>query len=228
MVYDRNMKFDAVLFDAAETLFTTRGSVGEIYGRVARDYGCTASSASIQAAFVRQFQNSGPLAADNEKPWWRDVVHRVFSDVGMVRNFEDFFGKVYDQFRDGGNWILFPETRGVLDELKTRGLKLGVISNFDSRVYDVMRSLDILAFFDSVTISSETGYAKPDPRIFAAAIEAVGLNASQILFVGDSLHDDVLAGSRAGVHSILIDRSGRHANAGVIKVGNLQEILTLI
>ena len=226
------MKFEAVLFDAAETLFTTRGSVGEIYGRVARDYGCTASSPSIQAAFVRQgaFQNSGPLSADNERAWWRDVVHRVFSDVGMVRNFGRFLRrKVYDQFRDGNNWILFPETRGVLDELKTRGLKLGVISNFDSRVtYDVMRSLDILSFFDSVTISSETGYAKPDPKIFAAAIEAVGLNASQILLVGDNLHDDVLAGSRAGIHSVLVDRRGRHANASVSRIGSLNEILTLI
>src|SRR5215475_14476135 len=99
MVYDPSMKFDAVLFDAADTLFTTRGSVGEIYGSVARDFGSTASPATIQAAFVRQFRHSGPLTTDHEKEWWKDVVHRVFNDVGMVREFDRYFEKVYDTFR---------------------------------------------------------------------------------------------------------------------------------
>jgi putative hydrolase of the HAD superfamily len=219
------MKFDAVLFDAAETLFTTRGSVGEIYGRVACDYGCMASTESIEAAFLRQFQHSGPLSTDNERAWWRDVVHRVFSDVGMVRSFEDFFSKVYDQFRDDRGWVLFPETRETLAELKSRNLKLGVISNFDSRVYEVLRHLDILTFFDTVTISSETGYAKPDPEIFEAAIRALGFAASRVLLIGDSLRDDVQAGLRAGIHSLLIDRKDRYSNPGVSKISSLREVL---
>ena len=48
------MTFRAVLFDAAETLFTTRGSVGEIYGSVARKYGSQASSEEIQDAFFKR------------------------------------------------------------------------------------------------------------------------------------------------------------------------------
>src|ERR1041384_896047 len=80
------MTTEAVLFDAAETLFTTRGSVGEIYGLVAREYGCTAPFDEIQAAFLRQFRHSGPLSTSDEKAWWREVVHRVFAEVGMVRD----------------------------------------------------------------------------------------------------------------------------------------------
>src|SRR5262245_43486001 len=71
IVYDPSMKIDAVLFDAAETLFTTRGSVGEIYGEVARQFGSTTPSSEIQAAFVRQFRHSGPLAREDEKEWWK-------------------------------------------------------------------------------------------------------------------------------------------------------------
>src|SRR3954462_8642182 len=104
------MRFEAVLFDAAETLFTTRGSIGELYGGVARQCGSTADDASIQAAFLRQFQHSGPISTDTEKEWWRQVVHRVFSEVGMIENFDQFFEKVYDQFRDSRGWRLFPET----------------------------------------------------------------------------------------------------------------------
>jgi putative hydrolase of the HAD superfamily len=219
---------EAVLFDAAETLFTTRGSVGEIYGFVAREYGCTASFEEIQAAFVHQFRNSGPLSTSDEKGWWRDVVHRVFAEVGIVRDFNRFFEKVYDQFRDSRGWMLFPETREVLTELKQRGLKLGVISNFDSRVYSVMNDLRIRDYFHTVTISSETGYAKPDPEIFSAAATALNSDPQNILLVGDSLSDDVLAARHIGIRSILIDRANRYRDVDVQRIDSLRDVLLLV
>src|SRR5262249_15347904 len=168
------MTFRAVLFDAAETLFTTRGSVGEIYGIVARKYGSKASPEDIQAAFLRNFRGAGPLTAADQKQWWKNIVHRVFTQVGMFDNFEQFFHEVYDWFRDSQGWVLFPETLEVLQELQRRGLKLGIISNFDNRIYSVLESLGIRRFFEAVVISSETGYCKPDPQIFAAAARAIG------------------------------------------------------
>src|ERR1051325_715812 len=126
------MKIRAVLFDAAETLFTTRGSVGEIYGSVARRYGSQVPADVIQAAFAREFRGAGPLSVQDQARWWKDIVHRVFNSVGMVEDFDRFFNEVYDKFRDSQGWLLFPETLEVLEELQRRGLKLGVISNFDS------------------------------------------------------------------------------------------------
>jgi putative hydrolase of the HAD superfamily len=229
MVYDPIMPIEAVLFDAADTLFTTRGSVGEIYGRVAREYGCTASFDEIQQAFNRQFRHSGPLSAANEKVWWRDVVRRVFSEVGMIREFNRFFEQVYDQFRDSRAWILFPETREVLSELRQRDLSLGVISNFDSRIYGVMEELGILSFFKSVTISSETGFAKPSPEIFEIAAKSLRNSPSQILLIGDSLNDDVLAGSRSGLHTALVDRRGRYADfPGIRRIESLREVFGIL
>jgi putative hydrolase of the HAD superfamily len=222
------MKFEAVLFDAAETLFTTRGSVGEIYGRVAQEYGSTASFPEIQAAFLRQFRHSGPLSTEDEKTWWKDVVFRVFQDVGMVERFDEFFEKVYDQFRDARGWTLFPETREVLESLKDRGIKLGVVSNFDSRVYNVMRALDILSFFDAVTISSETGYAKPQPEIFKLAAIALHTEPARVLLVGDSLRDDVIAGRQAGLQTVLIDRSEKHQFGEVAKIRNLRDVFAFL
>jgi len=220
------MKYDVVLFDAAETLFTTRGTVGEIYGEVARRYGSTSTPSEIQDAFIRQFRHSGPLTTDNEKQWWKDVVHRVFTDVGMVSSFDLFFDDVYEQFRDGRGWRLFPETLEVLEELRRRQYKLGVISNFDSRVYSVMKSLKILSYFDSITISSETGYAKPHPEIFRAAIRTAGVPGNRILFVGDNLEDDVQAGAAAGLHTILIDRHARYSGATAVPtIQNLRQLL---
>src|SRR5229473_5301738 len=107
------MKFRAVLFDAAETLFTTRGSVGEIYGSVARKYGSQTPPDVIQAAFARQFRGAGPLSVQDQKLWWKDIVRRVFTEVGMLKNFDQFFDEVYDKFRDSQGWVLFPETIDV-------------------------------------------------------------------------------------------------------------------
>src|SRR5262245_40821924 len=229
MVYDPNMPIEAVLFDAADTLFTTRGPVGEIYGRVAREFGSTASFEDIQTAFNRQFRQSGPLSRQNEKVWWREVVHRVFAEVGMIREFNRFFEQVYDQFRDSRGWILFPETREVLTELRNRNLKLGVISNFDSRIYNVMRELGILPFFEAVTISSEAGFAKPSLEIFAIAARSLQNHPSKILLVGDSLHDDVVAGSSAGLLTVLIDRNGRYQEVpGIRRISSLLEVFSIL
>jgi putative hydrolase of the HAD superfamily len=223
-----NMNYDAVLFDAADTLFTTRGSVGDIYQSVAVTYGSLATADEIQDAFVRQFRNSGPLTTDNEKQWWKDVVHRVFTDVGMVENFDRFFEEVYDQFRDSRGWRLFPETREVLEAFQRKQLKIGAISNFDSRLYSVMRDLDILSYFSSITISSETGYAKPQPEIFEAAIRSVGAKPSRILFAGDSLMDDFQAGQQAGLEAFLLDRSGRYGEMkSVRRIQTLRDLLSI-
>src|SRR5262249_43638977 len=160
----------------------------------------------------RQFRGAGPLSQEDQKRWWKDVVYRVFSEVGMISNFDEFFETVYNKFRDSQGWMLFPETLAVLQHLKTMGLKLGIISNFDTRIYSVMISLGIRDLFDAVTLSSETGYCKPDPAIFAAAVQALGVPASKILLVGDSLYDDVLAGIQAGLTAVLLDRNSRHTS----------------
>lgn len=87
-----------------------------------------------------------PCLSKNQKSWWRDIVHRVFTEVGMIENFDKFFDQVYDTFRNSQGWVLFPETREVLSQLKTVGCKFGVVSNFDTRIYSVMESLAILEF----------------------------------------------------------------------------------
>ena len=156
-------------------------------------------------------------------------MHRVFSDVGMVDNFDQFFDEVYDRFRSSEGWVLFPETIEVLTGLKRSGFKLGVISNFDNRIYSVMQSLNILHFLDTVTLSSETGYCKPDREIFDAAVQALGVPASEVLLVGDSLRDDVEAGMRAGLHAALLDRNKRYGTlTQVPRISSLKEVAPLV
>ena len=172
-----------VFFDAAETLFHVNGSVADIYLRHAVSFGYQSrpdSITRITEAFRRAFHDAPPpvFAAtesvhikQSERLWWFDVVHNVFYRVGMFERFDEFFEHVYQVFADPASWTLYPEVVPTLKELRSRGLELGIVSNFDSRLFEVLRGLGIAELFDTVTISSLAHAAKPSPKIFELALE---------------------------------------------------------
>ena len=99
----------------------------------------------------------------------------------------------------------FPETRGVLEELHGRGLRLGIVSNAWPSLDRIYRALDLRDFFSAFIVSAHLGCAKPDPRIFHAATEAIGVAPGEILFVDDSA-ENVLAAQSLGMTGAVISR----------------------
>ncbi|MDK2743840.1 MAG: HAD-IA family hydrolase [Nitrospira sp.] len=229
-----------VFFDAADTLFHVRGSVAEIYLRHAVQFGFrqkAESPAAITQAFRRAFREAPPpvfAATDpaqikhSERLWWFDVVHNVFYRVGMFERFDEFFDQVFRAFEDHRSWCLFPETPSALAKLKALDLEIGIISNFDSRLFAVMRGLGIAEAFDTVTISSLTHAAKPAPRIFHVALEKHAVDPEEALHVGDSLKDDVEGARKAGLHAVLLDRERRQEQSGVQTIASLDELFPLL
>jgi putative hydrolase of the HAD superfamily len=214
--------------------------VAEIYLQHAVQFGFQQTADSLGAisqAFGRAFRDAPPpifAATDpaqikqSERLWWFDIVHNVFYRVGMFERFDDFFEQVFQVFEDPRSWQLFPDTAGALGELKAQGLELGIISNFDSRLFPVMRGLGLADVFDTVTISSLTRAAKPAPKIFHLALEKHAVDPDEAVHVGDSIRDDVEGARKAGLHTVLLDRQGahRHTDGHVIKT--LAELPPLI
>jgi putative hydrolase of the HAD superfamily len=229
-----------VFFDAADTLFHVQGSVADIYLEQAVQFGfprTPESLGAIKQAFSRAFREAPPpvFAAtepaqikQSERLWWFDVVHNVFYRVGMFDRFDDFFERVFQVFEDPGSWRLYPETAATLARLKEQGLELGIISNFDSRLFSVMRGLGIAQAFDTVTISSLAQAAKPAPKIFQLALDKHAVDPEEALHIGDSLRDDVEGATRAGLHAVLLDREGRHQSSGVRTIRTLDELVSLL
>ncbi|MGO9453066.1 MAG: HAD-IA family hydrolase [Candidatus Binataceae bacterium] len=205
----------AVFFDAAGTLFEAREPVGGTYARVAREFGLDAPDSAVTAGFRRAFGIAPPLAFGPgrspdelrrlERQWWRMVVARSFEGLGDFRDFDGFFEALFAYFADPANWRADDEARALLDRLKSSGLKLGVISNFDYRVYRILESLELKPFFDSITISSEAGYAKPRREVFEAALAAHRVRPEEAIHVGDSQHLDFDASRAAGIAPVLVD-----------------------
>ena len=210
----------AIFFDAVGTLFDVKGSVGEVYLTYATKYGVP-DSAEMVTTLNKRFKETmkempAPIFSIErpeklkqcERLWWFDVVHAVFYRVGMFDGFDDFFDEVFEAFGQATHWELFPETVDVLTQLKERGFELGIITNFDSRFFEVSRALAINQFFDSVTISSLAGAAKPASKIFSYALEQHMLEPHEVLHIGDHPIEDVEGAQQAGLHTVLIDRSG--------------------
>ncbi|MGE0131215.1 MAG: HAD-IA family hydrolase [Blastocatellales bacterium] len=205
-----------IFFDAAGTLIEVRVGVGEIYSRVAREFGFEADPQPLQQSFARAFRlqpqmafpagTPEPQLIGLEKDWWRNLVKDVFADLGSFPRFDEFFDEIFERFRGSEFWRVFDDVEPALIELKQRGLRLGVISNFDSRLYDVLRACRLDHFFDSVHISTRVGAAKPDPAIFQAALNCHGIEPRQARHVGDSLREDVEGAAAAGVKALLINR----------------------
>jgi putative hydrolase of the HAD superfamily len=242
-VHKEKMMFDGsdlrfIFFDAVGTLIEIRGCVGEIYSRAAREFGFEAEPRILQLNFERSFRRQPPLAfpagtpeaalTELEKGWWANLVEAVFDGLGSFPRFDQFFDEIFERFRSQKFWRVYDDVAPALTELKRRGFRLGVISNFDSRLYDVLRACNLDHFFDSVYISTRVGAAKPDRAIFQAALNDQAVEARRAWHVGDSLREDVEGAMAAGVNAILLDRDDRFAeNAPAPRITNLSQLVTL-
>jgi putative hydrolase of the HAD superfamily len=217
-----------IFFDAAGTLFYVNRGVGFHYSKIAAKYGVVADAALLDRRFHEVFQKSVPLSTANadqqarekeEEAWWHYLVRDVFKDIPFPL-FDSFFKELYLFFQQGvrplrgvgqedGSWMLFPETKEVLERLSFLGHPIGLISNFDSRINVVLESLGIRRFFETITYSSEAGFSKPSPLIFKQALKKANCEPPHAIHVGDHPVYDVEGAERAGIKAILIDRSAK-------------------
>ncbi len=123
-----------------------------------------------------------------------------------------------------------PDAVPALRELRTRGLRLVVVSNWDHSLPDVLRQAGLLPLIDGVVSSAVVGAAKPDPEPFSAGLELVRSAPAQALHVGDSLEHDVMGARAAGIHAVLLEREGgaRGAAAGVPSISSLAELSSVV
>jgi len=145
-------RFEIVFVDAVDTLLRVRGSVGALYAPIAARHGCAAKPDAIDAAFRHAISSAPPpifpdaippTFQEFETAWWHDVVLRTFEPLGGVPEFEAFFPEVFELFRTPEAWELLPGARTALDALRAEGRRLGIISEMDGRLFDVLGAFDL-------------------------------------------------------------------------------------
>lgn len=199
----------AVLFDAVGTLIHLREPVGATYARVAGG----GDPAALQAAFVTALRSQPPMvfpaldgaAADAaERRWWQEVVEAVFAGAGTALP-AGAFDALWRYYAGAAAWQAAPGAHALLDDLRGRGRRTGMVSNFDHRLPAVLDALDLAARLDVVVLPRDAGAAKPDPRIFHLALARLGVAAGDALYVGDDAADDIAGAAAAGMRALHVD-----------------------
>ena len=217
-----NRRPDALLLDAMGTLIGLRQSVGSSYATLARDFGLVAEASAIDRSFPRVYQQAPPLAFPGlegdalrsaEIAWWAERIEAALQAAlpdpenqladGLPAGLA---AALFEHFADPALWRLYPEVPDCLRRWRERGLRLAVVSNFDSRLPGLLEGLGVAEHLHTVVVSSSAGAAKPDPGPYRLALEALGLPAEAVWHVGDSPEDD--AGARAaGIRCLLVARA---------------------
>jgi putative hydrolase of the HAD superfamily len=235
-------RIEAVLFDAAGTLLHVTPSVGHVYAREAAACGVHCDPDALDAAFGavwrarREAARHGdpvPWSDPVERAWWRDIVVDVFTRAGRIDafdgQFDRYFEEVYELFATPPVWRLFDDVLPCLDALDEAGLRCAVLSNWDSRLPRLVARMGLDPRFEFVLTSAESGWRKPHPGAFQAALGKLGVPVDRVLHVGDSHRDDVTGALAAGITPVWVDRKGRgHPDAPPHTVESLAAVPELV
>ena len=217
----------AVLLDLDETLIPEDGPLATAYLAVARAiHGESAGDAEVsalRAGLRARWNGEAPC------PEYRARTHVSACD-GLIAEFagEDpalaairgylprFRAEAFPDPRLVALWqrtrvaaqTAYPHAAAVLDRLR-RHVRLGLVTNGTS---DLQRRKLALAgldgHFDVVVAACDVGVGKPDPAMFAAALEALGVAASEAVMVGNDLDRDIAGAAAAGIPSLWIQHGG--------------------
>jgi FMN phosphatase YigB (HAD superfamily) len=178
---------------------------------------------------------------DVEADWvgcWQGYLETYIAACGVEagERREEVHAHVDSEFADAALWV--QEVAGCRDglaALAATGVRLGIVSNADGLMGMRLREHEILQVgpglgvpVECVIDSGDVGVMKPDPRIFEVALQALGLDAGEVWYIGDMPAIDVVGAERAGLRPFVIDPLGIHTAAGYTPVASLAELAELV
>jgi len=201
-----------LFFDAVGTLIYPARSVGETYSQIGEQFGFQAYAETLDAAFRQVFRvTDPPMPVQDDRDWWRTLVEATFVQAEVSgasgSGFDSCFDALFGYYAEGAAWRVYVEVDQVLRDMKGRGLDLWVLSNFDGRLVSILEDLGLAKYFQGIVYSSDVGFSKPAPEIFAEAVRRSGYPVSACLHIGDDPEADWQGGASAGLAVYRLDRS---------------------
>jgi putative hydrolase of the HAD superfamily len=204
-------KLRAVLFDVDFTLCRPGPELSaERYVRIAQRHGITLDPArydDAREAAVLNLKRHPELLHDDSI--WHRFTEEIFIGMGGPEAIaSECATEIEEGWAKSENFELYEDALPVLEELRTAGLRIAVVSNGirDLRQFVADHRLDVDAIVDSRT----HGRVKPHPTIFQAALDLLEVEAPAAVMVGDSPVEDIDGARALGMRAILIDRDDRH------------------
>lgn len=207
-----------VIFDAVGTIIRPAPPFPVIYQAAARRFGIELDQTVIYQKFVASFGASDIYDRDvlqyrdseqRERDRWHAIVSSVFAEFFSGAELDSLFEELFAHYGRPASWQLFPDTAECWRTLRQRGYRVGIGSNYDSRLESVVAGQPPLNENDGLFISSLVGSRKPGRAFYDAIAAAWELRPEQLLMVGDDLLNDYEGARAAGWHAVFLDRDSK-------------------
>lgn len=207
----------AVFFDVGNTLLYADPSVSEVCRQVLAEAGHVRDLSLIDsymplvdAYYEERYAEDDAFWTDEERTSsvWVGMYSLLCRELGIEQEAVRIARRVYDEFGRPDRWALYADVRPAFERLRARGLAVGIISNWDSRLVSLLGGLGLGDVLNDIVSSADVGLHKPDPRIFELACGRIGVSPHRAAHVGDHHYADVLGSSAVGMQAVLIDRHG--------------------
>ena len=165
--------------------------------------------------------DQGLLEGKVDRGFWSTFYSHLLSELSPVN---DGVGKaLVENTQNSANWDqILPGTGEALQRIG-RDHPIGVISNADGRIEDVLRRCGIGDCFRSITDSGIVGCEKPHRKIFEAALRGMNARPEESLYVGDVYSVDYVGARQAGMQAVLFDVAGAYCNRDLPRVESLSD-----
>lgn len=219
----------AVFIDVGNTLVYETPSRFEIYAEQARARSRPTTTAEMRELMHRAHREL-PREIDGayrySDPWFGFYVERIFHDyLGLLKaDLQPLREELFSRFGNPSTFTLFAGGAELLDEWRARGLKVGIVSNWSTRLPKLLADLDVARRVDFVLCSALERLEKPDPEIFRRALALAGVRPDEAVHVGDDVEKDVLGARRVGLRTIHVDHAGRGERGHEPRARNLDEV----
>ena len=229
-------RIKAVFFDAGNTLLLPHPSVEEVCVEVLAGHGCFPSREDVQRGLERAERYYEERYWADDTFWaseleaaamWSEMYALAMEEVGVDAS-PAVGRQLYDEFGRGDRWALYPDVLPAVERLRSLGMRMGIVSNWDARLPGLCHHLGLSRYLDFVISSANLGRIKPEASIFRSALGRVGVGASEAAHVGDHYYADVLGARSAGIYPVLLDRWGLARNVDCAVIASLVELPDLV
>jgi putative hydrolase of the HAD superfamily len=229
--------FEIVFFDAGDTLLRAHPSFPELLASICRENGYDVNPGDVSAIQERLAPHLVELAhetgidapsldPEDSRTYWSHLYRRVTGELGIQD--EELVQTLYARFSHPSAYRLFDDALPCLTELKAAGYRLGLISNFEGWLEEMLVEMEVGHLFEVSVISAFEGIEKPDKALYERALSRAGVSADAAAHIGDSPKMDVEPASAVGMTTILLDRRGRYPDVPGPRVATLAEFPRLI
>ncbi len=227
-----------VYLDVGDTLLHLRISPSQIYVNIFQKHQLLTENYStefllsefyksmnfLNSKLDKDFRDRYSLHPEGHEGWWKELIELFLKNLKPTSNYisKEIYQEIFSTFEDTSIWEIDKGFYELLEFARENKIGLGIISNWDLRLRNLLTRLNLIENFEHVLISSEFGYEKPSPLIFQEAEKLASTTKENLYYVGDKPELDYYPPRKLGWKSFLISSKPKE---GFLQIQNLGELI---